>query len=908
MNRDKKDFFISYNKSDEQWATWIAWQLEDNGYTTLIQAWDFKPGNNFVTEMHHALTDCKKMIAILSPQYLESLYCQAEWTAAFTKDPSCEKALFIPVRVKECTPEGLLAPIVYIDLWGLEEDKAIRTLLNGVNTNGRPKNRPGFPGAVSKPRFPEQLPFNNLPYIKNPHFTGRDDILETIRKSFESGQYISLTQSISGLGGVGKTQLVLEYAVRYAYLYDMIWWVDAESFETLLKSYTDFAHKLGIIDKTVVEKDIVIESVWNWMAQHENWLFIYDNAERPNIIQEFHPRKNTGNILLTSRYTGWESVGKEIELYVFTRPTAVNFLINRTGIDNKEFGGELAKALGYLPLALEQAAAYIINNHIGFDEYLKLFEKYKLKLFQKQFSPSDYSKTLEVTWNVTIEKIQNEHSWFLLCLCSFFAPDNIDPKILRDVKCLPEPLASSIKDDLEYNKIIHELTKYSLIKQHNGLISIHNLVQLAVIRTLEKEVFDTFIMGCLHIMNERFDFDKENSDMWKQFSDLIPHALSIADHSIKSGVDIEGVAHIFYEIGRWNHHMASYHKAIDFYEKAREIVEEEKGQEHNWLAYIFNNLGLVYTDMANYDKALLMYEKSLRIRVSFDPESLGAATTYDNIGWALKQKGEYQQALKNHKKALKITQKLVGDEHINAAKIYNNIGMNYYELGFYSKSIDYLTKSVTLTESVLGVKNHYIATAYSNIALAYEKKQEFEKAIKYHKKAVVIREEFLGLEHPSTASSYSNIGLLLNMFNFHEEALEHLNKALNIFKLVYGEEHPETATAHGNIALVYLDIGEYDKALDLYKKAFGICQLVLGDGHPDTLSKLNNIASVHYNRGQLKEAIQIGLKAMKIIKVEAVEKDSVTQLIEENLKHAFLDLEHEEAKFEEWLEKKLTNV
>ena len=124
MENITKDFFISYTSSDEWWAKWIAATLENAEkepnvkYTTIIQAWDFKAGENFVSNMHQALKLGKRFIAVMSQTYLKSPYCQAEWTAAFTKDPSMEQSMFIPVRIDDIKPDGLLAPIVYIDLSG----------------------------------------------------------------------------------------------------------------------------------------------------------------------------------------------------------------------------------------------------------------------------------------------------------------------------------------------------------------------------------------------------------------------------------------------------------------------------------------------------------------------------------------------------------------------------------------------------------------------------------------------------------------------------------------------------------------------------------------------------------------------------------------------------------------------
>lgn len=145
-----KDFFVSYNKADKNWAEWIAWEIEQAGYTTIIQAWDFRPGNNFVLEMQRGATLAKKTIAVLSPEYLKAMYTQPEWASAFSRDPTGVKKLLIPVRVSPCQLEGLLAQIIYIELVGVSPEEAKAILLSGVRDERvKPATAPAFPGVVA---------------------------------------------------------------------------------------------------------------------------------------------------------------------------------------------------------------------------------------------------------------------------------------------------------------------------------------------------------------------------------------------------------------------------------------------------------------------------------------------------------------------------------------------------------------------------------------------------------------------------------------------------------------------------------------------------------------------------------------------------------------------------------------
>jgi hypothetical protein len=150
---DKFDFFISYNRNDKPWAEWIAWQLENAGYTTIIQAWDFRPGGNFVADMQKAMSNTERTIAVLSRDYLNSKFTQPEWNAAFARDPTGEKGLLLPVKVRDCELTGLLPQIVYIDLIDLSPNEAAEALLNGVKRGrAKPSSSPSFPGIVRRPK------------------------------------------------------------------------------------------------------------------------------------------------------------------------------------------------------------------------------------------------------------------------------------------------------------------------------------------------------------------------------------------------------------------------------------------------------------------------------------------------------------------------------------------------------------------------------------------------------------------------------------------------------------------------------------------------------------------------------------------------------------------------------------
>jgi hypothetical protein len=220
-----KDLFISYTEADRAWAEWIAWQLEAAGHSVVLQVWDFGPGSNFVLEMHRAATDAQRTLLVVSESSLASPPVRAEWAARLRQDFAGEGRLLLPVRIEACDIEGLLGPIVYVDLVGLDEARAAAALRAGVATGRRkPKTPPGFPGArlhaptSQPPRFPGALPrVWTPPHHRNPTFTGREHQpthLQTMWSEApgpEGGEGVSRRRLFEWLGALAAVVAVLTF-------------------------------------------------------------------------------------------------------------------------------------------------------------------------------------------------------------------------------------------------------------------------------------------------------------------------------------------------------------------------------------------------------------------------------------------------------------------------------------------------------------------------------------------------------------------------------------------------------------------------------------------------------------------------------------------------------------------------
>jgi hypothetical protein len=351
---------LSYNRADQAWAEWISWVLEEAGSNVLLQAWDFEPGCNWVELMDRGVAGAGRTVAVLSAAYLGSEYGAAEWRSAWAMDPSGWNRKLIPVRVEPCERPGLLTNVVGIDLFGVDEAEARRGLHDGTSParSGRrkPSAPPPFAGRAdtrsARPRFPGALPaIWNVPF-RLPSFHGRDFELSRIRFAFAENPNVL---TLSGLGGVGKSQCAIEYAYRNADAYDIVWWINAEQPALFADQFASLAAELGIgLDDDSMR---AMKDARATLRQQNRWLLILDNAEDAHDVQAILPG-GAGHVLVTTRRSSFGQLGTVLELDVLERADAIALLRRRVEQLPEPEAAELCVRLGDLPLALEQAGAF----------------------------------------------------------------------------------------------------------------------------------------------------------------------------------------------------------------------------------------------------------------------------------------------------------------------------------------------------------------------------------------------------------------------------------------------------------------------------------------------------------------------------------------------------------------------
>jgi hypothetical protein len=205
---------------------------------------------------------------------------------------------------------------------------------------------------------------------RNPHFVGRRELLTELRRRLRAGEPTLVVQALYGLGGVGKTQLAIEYAHRFAADYELVWWLNAEQPTLLAGQLAALAGPLGL--PTGDSVSVALDRVREELRRRSSWLLIFDNAPRPQDLLDYQPG-GTGHVLVTSRYPGWGGLGGRLEVDVLRRPETVALLRRRLPALDEALADQLAAELGDLPLAAAQAAGYLESTGVLPEAYLRRF-------------------------------------------------------------------------------------------------------------------------------------------------------------------------------------------------------------------------------------------------------------------------------------------------------------------------------------------------------------------------------------------------------------------------------------------------------------------------------------------------------------------------------------------------------
>jgi tetratricopeptide (TPR) repeat protein len=719
-----------------------------------------------------------------------------------------------------------------------------------------------------------QMSVWNVPFRRNPFFTGRELVFAQIHTHLHAGETTALSQppAISGLGGIGKTQMAVEYAYRYRDSYQFVLWVQTNDHETLLTNFVALARLLNLPEKDAREQQMVVHALKQWFETHTDWLLIFDNADDLAMVRDYIPERTKGHTLLTTRAQAMSGLARKIELDTMEPEEGTELLLRRASIISKDTTLESAsttdraaaldivRVMGGLPLALDQAGAYIEETNESVSNYLTMYQQQRAELLRLRGGlVPDHPDSVATTWSLAFERVErvNPAAIELMRFCAFLAPDAIPEElIIEGAPNLGPILQPVVANRSRLNAAIAELLKYSLIRRDSSThtLIIHRLVQAVIKDEMDEETQRHWAQRAVQATRQVFPFNE--SPPWLRSQLYLPHALVCEDLIKEWDLTLDEAATLLNIVGWYLKNRGQYREAEPLMRYALTVGENLYGRDHPNTDFLLNNLAVLYFGQGKYEEAEPLYQRVLTITEKvLGPEHRDTASTLNNLATLFRNQGKDDEAEPLFQRALAIKEKALGPEHPSTASTLNNLATLYANQGKYEEAEPLFQRALVIREKVLGPEHPDTAATLDNLAILYKDQGKDDKAEPLFQRALAIEEKVLGREHHSTADTLNNLALLYMNQGKDDEAQPLLQRALAIKEKALGREHRSTAATLNNLATLYTKQGKYNEAEPLYQRALAIYEKALGREHRDTKITQENYTNLLQMMGQKTEDV-----------------------------------------------------
>jgi tetratricopeptide (TPR) repeat protein len=556
--------------------------------------------------------------------------------------------------------------------------------------------------------------------------------------------------------------------------------------------------------------------------------------------------------------------------FLLHRAKVVDPLASRTPLPPElaEPAQALVEAVGGLPLAIDQAGAYIERTGCGLRDYLHLFQQHQISLLGERSEMAHHPTSVVNTFQLSFERMEqgNETAASLLRICAFLAPDAIPEELFtRGASSLGSVLCAMSRDAYRFNQTLEEALRYSLLdrQQQNRTLSMHRLVQ-AVLRDMLSE-------GERHMWAERavLAVDAAFPDVehctWLQCERLLPHALVCATWIEREPILTTEASHLLHKAGTYLEERGQYSEAEPLLMRALAICEQQWGTEHLLTASSLNNLARLYRHLGRYSEAEPFFRRALSIR----EQQLGAehpdtASSLYNLAALYSYQGRYSEAEPLFQRALAVFEKQLGTEHPLTATSLNGLARTYCDRGKYCEAESLFQRALAIQELHLGVEHPETARSLNNLGELYYNQGKYSEAEPLYQRALLIYERQLGTEHPFTATSLNGLARTYRNRGKYCEAESLFQRALAIREQQLGAVHPDTANSLHGLAELYQHQGVYEQAEAFYRRALAIREQHLGTEHPSTADSLYRLAELQQCQGKYHEAEMLCKRALTI--------------------------------------------
>ena len=789
------DVVISYAPVDRMWAEWVAAELSSAGLRPSLSDTDFVPTPGADGQSDRGLAGTRVALVLLSKDYVTARNASRVWRQ-FSRLGGANRVSLVPVRVDGTRLEMPYTDRPPVDLTGVTAERARELLLTAVGAEpaGGQRRRIG-------PRFPGTPPPVWNVQQRNTDFTGRAVMLEQLRDRLSASITAVVPQALFGLGGVGKTQLALEYAHRFAANYDCVWWISAEQPHMIRSSLAELGRALHLEGGDNLDEAVrIVLDALRLGRPHQRWLIIFDNVDRPEDVRDFVPQ-GAGHVLLTSRNQAWNQEAQALQLGVFTRAESVALLTRRVPDLDAVDAEQVAEKLGDLPLAIEQAGAWLTTTLMPVSQYLELLDTQLMRMLDEN-PPLGYEKTTAATWLLSLDRLRQTKpaAAKLLEVCAFFAPEPISTKLIYSSRFTQVllPYDSALRDPILQGQLLREIGRYALAAmdstQHG--IQIHRLVQ-AVIRNSLDEAEQQANLEAVQLILASFERgNPENPENWPIYALLWPHlrasgALETNDPAVRQFVA---------DMARYLEQRSDYSSSRELAENALEIWRARFGE-----------------DTATH---LLSF----------------------HLGNALRWQARYDEAYRLDSHALRRLTEMEGPNHPYTVMVAGSVGADLRALGRYREALDISTDALTRAVEVFGEAGDRTLRAASNLATSLRLVGDFARAVEIDERVVDTRRRYFGESYPMTLSAIDNLAHDLRALGRFGESRELLERTLNKYREVLGSGASLTLRTAKSLAATLRKTGEFTAAHALTDDTLRRYRETVGTEHPEALSCLMNRA------------------------------------------------------------------
>jgi tetratricopeptide (TPR) repeat protein len=789
-----------------------------------------------------------------------------------------------------CPPHNITSTISFMtdnfsklaDKIGVFASPGSKVQVNTINIDGQKK----------------LTPTKDIRYRGSVHFVGRETELTTIHEDLRRGNYVAIT----GMGGLGKTELVTQYATQYQDHYDGIIWFNARQRILAAEVFELFTLKFGLeIPQTQGEKPLTLKQQvdWCWLQYPKTQkpvLIVVDDLTNLTQLQEVVSPETRFRVLITTRQQHLDpNYIQELPLEVLSPPIALELLQKQLGknhqriVNEPETATEICEFLGNLPLGIILVGSYLTTDlGLSLTQMLERLQKRKLAetALQKRETINQTQLGIKAAFNLTWETLDTQ-TQYLGAFLSLFSPqfilwDLVVWVIEFEVKNEEKQLIWTEEELTTSKKRLYQVNFLQIEQESPEAYTIHNLVRLFLQEQLaevgEKQpilerTFITPMIAVTRILPQSptsQDIEKVKTvvvhweDLGKRLIDEINQETAAADNLPVSMVADE-IFWVFEGLGRFYQGQGLYQVAEFWYQQLVKVCQTLFTGDHPDVATGLNNLANLYDSQGKYSEAEPLYLDALKmIKRLFTGDHPAVATSLNNLALLYRNQGKYSEAEPLYLDALKMIKRLFTGDHPAVATSLNNLALLYRNQGRYSEAELLYLDALEMIKRLFTGDHPAVATSLNNLADLYHNQGRYSEAEPLYLDALEMRKRLFTGDHPNIATSLNNLAYLYHNQGKYSEAEPLYLDALEMTKRLFTGDHPYVASSLNNLALLYKSQGRYSEAEPLYLDALEMTKRLFKDDHPNVATSLNNLASLYDSQEKYSEAEPLYLDALAI--------------------------------------------